>query len=110
MRLRLLHPERTRRLERPFSWLPFRLVTSGLLGELSAGASLLYFFLCLVADRNGLSYWGQVRMAAVLGVAEAEIERARDELRGHDLIAYDDGLYQVLSLPPRRSEEEDHGA
>jgi hypothetical protein len=110
MRLRVLRPERRRQLERPFAWLPFRLVTAGVLGELSAGAALLYFFLCLVADRDGLSYWGLERMAVLLGVAEAELARAREELCDHDLLAYDDGLYQVLSLPPRSDAGARHGA
>jgi hypothetical protein len=95
-----LHPERVRTIERPFGWVPFRLLSSGLLTELSSGAALLYFFLCLVADRQGLSYWGDARIEGVLGLGEAELGRARKELCRRDLLAYGlGGLYQVLSLP-----------
>ncbi|MFC1482474.1 hypothetical protein ACFL51_01575 [Myxococcota bacterium] len=95
-----LRPQRVRFLERPFGWVPFRLLSAGLLAELSNGAALLYFFLCLVADRQGLSYWGDARIEGVLGLCEAELERAREELCGRDLLAYGlGGLYQVLSLP-----------
>lgn len=94
-----LVPGRVRGLERPFGWVPFRLLRSGLLAQLSAAATLLYFFLCLVADRQGLSYWGEARLAQVLGLCEAEVERARAELCARDLLAWEHGLYQVLSLP-----------
>jgi hypothetical protein len=94
-----LQPERLRTPERPFGWVPFRLLRGGWLGQLSAGSQLLYFFLCLVADRQGLSYWGDPRLAQVLGLGEAEVARARAALGAHDLVAYADGLYQVLSLP-----------
>ncbi len=95
-----LRPERVRGVERPFGWVPFRLLRSGLLAQLSAAATLLYFFLCLVADPQGLSYWGDARMAQVLGLCEAEIARARVELCALDLLAWERGIYQVLSLPP----------
>jgi len=90
---------------------PFRWLRSGLLAQLSAAATLLYFFLCLVADRQGLSYWGEARLAQVLGLDEAEVERARAELCARDLLAYERGLYQVLSLPAAvdRAAESDRG-
>lgn len=95
-----LRPNRVRFVDAPFGWVPFRLLSSGLLAELSNGAALLYFFLCLVSDRQGLSYWGDARVQGVLGLSEAELERAREELCRRDLLAYGlGGLYQVLSLP-----------
>jgi hypothetical protein len=92
-------PKRVRFMEHPFGWVPFRLLSSGLLAALSASAALLYFFLCLVADRQGISYWGDSRVQRVLGLCEAELERARDELCARDLLAYRCGVYQLLSLP-----------
>ena len=41
-----------RRLEKPFGWVPLRLLASELRAEPSAEATLLYFFLCLVADQG----------------------------------------------------------
>jgi hypothetical protein len=82
--------------------MPFRLVTSGLLARLSVGAKALYLALCLVADRRGLSYWGQHRLERLVGLDTAGLRRAREELMRYDLLAYDGRLYQLLSLPTGR--------
>jgi hypothetical protein len=95
----LPNPERRRTIERPFGWAPFRLVTSGLLARLSVAAKALYLALCLVADRRGLSYWSQRRLQALVGLDPAGLHQARQELMGHDLLAFDGRLYQLLSLP-----------
>jgi len=95
----LLCPERVRKIERPFSWIPFRLLSSGLLAQLGRDAKLLYFFLCLVADRQGLSFYGNRRVQTVLSVSERELTLARTELVNRDLLAFDGRVYQLLSLP-----------
>ena len=95
----LPNPRRQRTIERPFGWAPFRLVTSGLLARLSVAAKALYLVLCLVADRRGLSYWSQRRLQALVGLDSAGLHQARQELMGHDLLAFDGRLYQLLSLP-----------
>jgi hypothetical protein len=92
-----LRTDRIRTMERPFGWIPFCLLTSGLLAQLSLQAKLLYFFLCLVADEQGMSYYGERRLKDLLGLAEPA--RARDELQSHDLLAFDGKFYQLLSLP-----------
>ena len=94
-----LRPDRVRRLEKPFGWVPFRLLTSGLLAEPSAEATLLYFFLCLVADRRGLSFWSEERLSRQLGLSTGALALGRTELCERDLLAFDGWLYQVLSLP-----------
>lgn len=94
-----LVPSRVRAVEHPFGWVPFRLLTSGTLKQLSAEASLLYFFLSLVADPKGLSYWGDERIAQQLGLPQCLLEQARQELVDRDLVAHGGLLYQVLSLP-----------
>lgn len=99
MRYRPLRTDRLRTVERPFGWIPFRILSSGLLARLSRPAKLLYFFLCLVADRRGMSYWGETRLAVLLGLSAAELEQAREELSGKDLLAFDGRLCQLLSLP-----------
>jgi len=95
-----LRPDRIRRIERPFGWIPFRILSSGLLGQLSIPAKLLFFFLCLVSDQQGISFYGPRRMIELLGLSASEITNAVGELRDADLLAFDGQVYQLLSLPP----------
>lgn len=95
----VLRPDRIRTIEKPFAWIPFRLVTDGTFAELSDPAKLLYLFLCLAADRQGTSFYGDARLASFFELEPYELELARRELIAKDLIAYDGHLYQVLSLP-----------
>jgi hypothetical protein len=67
--------------------------------RLSRDALLLYFFLCAVADQHGLSYYGDITLAARLRLSDTAIAPAREELLLRDLIAYQPPLTQVLSLP-----------
>jgi hypothetical protein len=95
-----LRPDRIRTIERPFGWVPFRILTSGLLANLNGPACQLYFTLCLVADRQGLSFYGDGRLALLLKLDDAQLAQARRELMELDLLAYDGRVYQLLSLPP----------
>ena len=95
-----LRPDRMRTIERPFGWIPFRVLSSGLLSRLSPPAKLLYFFLCVVADRHGLSYYGPRRIVEVLGLEPSQLVEAVSELRHEDVLAFDGQVYQLLSLPP----------
>jgi len=94
-----LRPDRIRTVERPFGWIPFRILTSGILAQLSPTAKLLYFFLCLVADKKGISYYGDRRLTSVLKMPGPALAVARAELCRQDLLAFDGRLYQLLSLP-----------
>lgn len=94
-----LRPERVRSIQKPFAWLPFALLTQGHLANLSDPAKLLYLLLCLAADRNGLSFYGDKRILSYFQLAPGDLQLARRELIEKDLLAYDGHLYQVLSLP-----------
>ena len=95
----LLRPDRHRTIEKPFAWIPFRLLKDGLFANLSDRAKLLYIFLCLAADRQGLSFYGDAKLQTYFQLDPTEINLARKELIQKELIAYDGRLYQVLSLP-----------
>ena len=94
-----LRPKRVRSLAPPFGWIPFRLLSSGLLAQLDPPAKLLYFFLCLVADRYGLSFYGEKRLSHELGLQVTELQTARRQLSHRDLLAFDGRVYQLLSFP-----------
>lgn len=103
--LKPIRSDRLRLLERPYSWVPFRLLSSGLLAELSPPAKLLYFFLCLVANRQGLSCYGDRRIHELLELSDQELSRGRHELYEHDLLAFDGRVYQLLSWPEQPQAE-----
>jgi hypothetical protein len=102
---RILDAGRVRRIPPSFSWIDRRFVSEEWIDRLERDQILLYLFLVTVADRDGLSYYSDRRIALTLKISVEGLERARDELLRHGLIAYDAPLYQVLSLatPPWRA-------
>jgi hypothetical protein len=99
IRKRLLVPERLRRPPATgWSWIDRRFF--GEYAErLSRDAVLLYLFLSAVADKHGLSFYGDGALTARLRLTLAALNQARDELLARDLIAHQPPLIQVLSLP-----------
>ncbi len=96
---RILVPARLRRPPATgWSWLDRRFVREHT-ERLSRDAVLLYFFLAAVADKHGLSFYGDGTLAALLRMSLTALLQARDELLAHDLIAHEARLTQVLSLP-----------
>ena len=91
------------RLRRPpatgWSWVDRRFVREHM-ADLSREAVLLYFFLAAVADKHGLSFYGDGTLATLLRMTLPALIEARDELLAHDLIAHEVRFTQVLSLPP----------
>ena len=104
-RPRPLRADRLRQMEPPFAWIPFAFLRDGYLAALSGPATLLYLFLCLVADAYGVSFYGQKRLEDLLDFSEQVLEAARRELCQRDLVAFDGRTYQVLSLPGENREE-----
>lgn len=99
--LKLPQPERRRSIPPHFSWIDHRLVRDGHLQRCRSSALALYLFLITVADRQGLSYYQERTIGAMLHWNQDQLQAARDELVRHQLIAYEPPLYQVLSLDPK---------
>jgi hypothetical protein len=96
----ILAPERLRRPPTTgWSWVDRRFVREHA-AYLSRDAVLLYFFLSAVADKHGLSFYGDGTLAALLRMPLPALIEARDELLARDLIAHEVRFIQVLSLPP----------
>jgi len=95
----LPRPERVRRVPSRFSWLDQRLVREGHLRGLSAWSGALYLFLATVSDRFGMSWYSTRRICLETGMNGDELGAARSELVTRELIAFSDGLYQVLEVP-----------
>jgi hypothetical protein len=93
-----LQPNRIRKIIGSFAFIEHRFLAfiehrflrQGFWSSLSHHELLLYLFLVIVADRNGLSYYCYTVDEYIL---------ARDLLIDKDLIAFDGRLFQVLSLP-----------
>lgn len=99
IRKRVLNPQRIRRINGGFSFIPHRFVTDGFLASLSANELLLYLFLVVVSDRNGLSFYSSDSICSLLHITSDHYSKARDSLIEKDLIAFDGTLFQVLELP-----------
>jgi hypothetical protein len=96
-----LCPERVRKITGSFAFLEHRFVRDGFWTSLTHHELLLYIFLVLVANRNGLSYYSFDKICALLQLSLDDYLLARNALIKKDLIAFDGHLFQVLALPPR---------
>ncbi len=96
---KVLRAERIRKNKGGFSFIPHRFLTDGFLSALSQKELLLYFFLVLVSDRYGLSFYSYDVICSLLEICVDEYIIARDGLIKRDLIAFDGTLFQVLDLP-----------
>jgi hypothetical protein len=96
-----LQPNRIRKIIGSFAFIEHRFLRQGFWCSLSHHELLLYLFLVIVADRNGLSYYGYDKICSLLQISVDEYILARDLLIEKDLIAFDGRLFQVLSLPQK---------
>jgi hypothetical protein len=94
-----LEPHRIRKITASFAFIEHRFLRQGFWSSLSHHELLLYLFLVIVADRNGLSYYCYDKICSFVQITVDEYILARDLLIDKDLIAFDGRLFQVLSLP-----------
>ena len=94
----LIYPQRMRQIPSQFSWVDHRLVRERHIESCSHPALALYLFLVTVADQEGLSYYSDPSLMTRLGMDAQTLDCARQNLVRAGLVAYEDPLYQVLSL------------
>ncbi len=92
---------RVRKIGGSFAFIEHRFLRDGFLASLNQHELLLYVFLVLAADRNGLSYYSYDKICTLLRLSVDEYILGRDALIDKNLIAFDGYLYQVLSLPQK---------
>jgi hypothetical protein len=85
-----------------FGWIDHNFLHRGFLNRLSQEELLLYYFLLTVADRNGVSFYDYERICQFLKMEVDDYVNARNRLCERSLIAFKDGIFQVLSLPEKR--------
>jgi hypothetical protein len=96
---RILDPDRIRRIDKGFSFIPHRFLTAGFLSCLTQPELLLYLFLVLASDRYGLSFYSYDSICRHLAMDLDRYIQARNGLIQKDLIAFDGAIFQVLELP-----------
>ncbi|RPI27269.1 MAG: hypothetical protein EHM61_09000 [Acidobacteria bacterium] len=95
-------PDRIRRIRGSFSWIDHRFLREGFDEGLDQLEKLLYFVLIAVSNRDGVSFYSDQRLSEILEVRfPHELAGARAQLTARDLIAFENGVYQVLALPAR---------
>lgn len=90
---------RVRKIKSSFAFIEHRFLRHGFWASLSHEELLLYFFLVLVADRDGLSFYPYDKICSLLTIDVDSYIQARDTLIDKDLLAFDGTFFQVLSLP-----------
>ena len=109
---RILVQSRIRRIDGGFSFIPHRFLTDGFLASLDQPEILLYLFLILASDRNGLSFYSYDAICTFLYITVDEYIEARDSLK-KELIAFNGTIFQVLDLPKepvQRKQQQNHGS
>ena len=91
--------ERVRTIKGSFAFIEHRFLRHGFWASLSHHELLLYFFLILVGDRNGLSFYNYDRICSLLAIDVDSYIVARDLLIQKDLLVFDGTFFQVLALP-----------
>lgn len=91
--------ERVRKIDGGFSFVPHRFLHDGFFAGLNREELLLYFFLVLAGDRNGVSFYGHDAICALLELENDAYLVTRNGLLEKDLLAFDGRRFQVLSLP-----------
>jgi hypothetical protein len=96
-------PRRDRvRAAQRFGWVDHALYLNGYLKEMSQSSQSLYLFLCIAANRDGVSWYSDAKIRDVTGLETATLQEARRELIDMDLIAFESPWFQVLSVPYER--------
>lgn len=98
---KILNPDRIRRIDGGFSFIPHRFIRDGFLSTLQKNELLLYLFLVIVSDRHGLSFYSYDTICTLLKIELDQYINARDGLIDKDLIAFDGTVFQVLELPAK---------
>ncbi len=96
---KILNPDRIRRINGGFSFIPHRFVCDGFLAALQQKELLLYLFLVIVSDRYGLSFYSYDAICTLLQLDLDQYINAINGLIDKNLIAFDGTVFQVLDLP-----------
>lgn len=97
----LPRPDRRRRVPANFSWVDRRLVRDRHVQRCGPHALALYLVLVTVGDANGLSFYADETLCAMLRWSRIQLKSALSELIEVGLVAFQRPFYQVLGLDPQ---------
>ncbi len=92
--------QRIRKIPNSFSWVDHRLVRQRYIESCTHEQSALYLFLVCVSDDKGLSYYADNTIIKTLNMNTQTLKKVRGGLIKNNLIAWQQPIYQVLSLEP----------
>jgi hypothetical protein len=101
IRKEILNPRRIRKINGSFAFIEHRF--RDWIKTLSPEELLIYFFLVIAADKQGLSYYSPETICSQLKMSIHPYRQALKSLISRDLVAFREPLFQVLSLPQRRN-------
>ena len=93
-----------RKIVGSYGCIEHRFICEGYIYDLSLTEILLYFFLAVVADKNGISFYGADKVISMLKISEADYFGTLSKLEQKDYILREGNKIQLLSLPLRSSE------
>lgn len=67
IRKKIIVADKVRKINGPFGWIPHRFISEGYIKMLTTDELLMYFFLSVVSDKLGLSYYGDKTMGESTG-------------------------------------------
>ncbi len=101
---KILCPDKTRKIQGSFAAIEHRFVRDGFFGSLTHSELLLYFFLVMVSDRYGLSYYAYDKICSCLQMPVEDYLEARNGLIEKELIAFDGALFRCSAFrTPRQN-------
>ena len=106
MKKKVLQPDRIRKINGSFAFIEHRFLRAGFFETLSHNELLLYLFLTLVANKDGISWYPYDKICAILKWILDEYLEARNGLISKNLIAFDGHVFQVLDLPHQPQQQE----
>lgn len=81
-----------------YSIVDHQLLHGGFLARLTHPALALYLFLCVVGDKEGMSYYGDASVMRILRLSARELDSARSELIISKLLEYRRPYARILNL------------
>ena len=92
---------RVRKIHNSFAWISHSFLRQGFWASLTHHELLLYLFLIIAGDRQGISYYSFDKICSLVSITPDEYILARNSLIDKNLIAFDGRLFQILSLPKK---------